>query len=70
MQPIRQSCSVAKEGHTGEGLIDFAVRDHVHETAQELLARSPILKHAHEEGKLTIVEAYYSLDSGAVTRLR
>lgn len=69
VQPIRQSCSVAKEGHTGEGLIDFAVRDHVHETAQELLARSPILKHAHEEGKLTIVEAYYSLDSGAVTRL-
>jgi carbonic anhydrase len=69
VQPIRHSCSVAKQGHTGEGLIDFAVRDHVNQTAQDLLTRSPVLKRAHDEGKLSIVEAYYSLESGSVTRL-
>ena len=69
VRPITQSCRVAKAGHPGENMDDFAIRDHVHRTAQELLARSPILKHAYDEGKLTIVEAYYSLDSGAVTRL-
>jgi carbonic anhydrase len=69
VQPVAQSCSLAKKEHTGESLIDFAIKDHVHRTAQDLLARSPVLQHAHDEGKLTIVEAYYSLDSGAVTRL-
>lgn len=69
VQPISHSCSVAKEQHTGESLIEFAIRDHVHETAQYLLAHSTVLKHAHDTGKLAIVEAYYSLDSGVVTRL-
>jgi carbonic anhydrase len=46
------------------------MRDHVHNIAQELLANSVILKKAAEEGKLTIVEAYYSLDTGEVTKLR
>lgn len=70
VEPITQSCSVAKAEHPGESLIDFAIRDHVHKTAQDLLAHSSVLKHAHDEGKLTIVEAYYSLDSGSVIRLR
>jgi len=70
IKPIFQSCSAATQKHTGEGLEDFAIRDHVHRTAGELLAKSTVLKHAHNEGKLTIVEAYYSLDSGAVTKLR
>lgn len=70
VQPINRSCSVAKE-QKGEGdLIDFAVHDHVHRTAQELLAKSAILKHAVDEGHLTIIEAYYSLNNGTVTRLR
>jgi len=69
VRPVAPSCSVGKAKHTGESLVDFAIRDHVHRTADDLLARSPVLKHAHDEGKLTIVEAYYSLDSGAVTRL-
>jgi carbonic anhydrase len=70
VRPVVQSCRVAKAEHKGESIIDFAIRDHVHKTAQDLLTHSPVLKHAHDQGKLTIVEAYYSLDSGAVTRLR
>lgn len=69
-EPIAPSCSVAKQQHSGEGLVDFAIRDHVRKTASDLLAQSKVLRQAHDEGKLTIVEAYYSLDSGAVTKLR
>jgi carbonic anhydrase len=56
-KPIVQSCSVAKQ-RAKENPVDFAMRDHVHRTAQELLAHSAVLRHAHEERKLTIVEAY------------
>lgn len=70
VEPIEKSCHVAKEKHASEDLVDFAVKDHVHETANALLAHSEVLKHAHDEGKLSIIEAYYSLDSGSVTRLR
>jgi carbonic anhydrase len=66
---ITQSCSVARQKHPGEIPVDFAIRNHVHRTAQDLLAESAVLKHAHDEGKLTIVEAYYSLDTGVVMRL-
>jgi len=38
--------------------------------AQELLVNSVILNKAVSEGKLTIIEAYYSLDTGGVTKLR
>jgi carbonic anhydrase len=70
VQPITQSCRFAKQEHAHESVVDFAIRDHVHRTAQELLAHSTVLKNVHDDGKLTVVEAYYSLDSGAVMRLR
>jgi carbonic anhydrase len=50
--------------------LDLAVRDHVHRVAQEILEKSEMLKKAFDEGKLSIIEAYYSLDTGAVTKLR
>ena len=50
--------------------VDLAVRDHVHRVAQEVLTKSELLKRAFDEGKLTIVEAYYSLETGEVSRLR
>src|SRR5512133_3473074 len=65
VRSVTQSCAVAKEQHAGESLIEFAIRDHIHKTSEELLAQSTILKRAHDEGKLTIIEAYYSMDSGA-----
>lgn len=70
VEPIAQSCRVAKQRHASDDLVDFAIKDHVHDTAEELLLRSQALKHEHDEGKLSIIEAYYSLDSGTVTRLR
>jgi carbonic anhydrase len=68
--PVGPSCTAAKSEKDSGDVIDQAVRDHVHRTAVALLANSSILKHASEEGKLTVVEAYYGLDNGLVTRLR
>lgn len=65
VQPIKSSCSLAK----GKD-VEPATRDHVHVSAQDLLARSAILKKRVDEKKLTIVEAYYSLDTGKVERLK
>jgi carbonic anhydrase len=69
VEPIAKSCRLAKGRRVSDDLIDSAIRDHVHEAANQLLTRSSVLKHAHDEGKLIIIEAYYSLDSGTVTRL-
>jgi hypothetical protein len=41
----------------------------VHRVAQEVLAKSEVLKKGVDQGKLTIIEAYYSLDTGEVTKL-
>jgi carbonic anhydrase len=66
--PITASCS--KIDKTRPETLDLAVRDHVHSVADQLLAQSALLKKAVDDGKLTIVEAYYSLDTGKVTKLR
>src|SRR3954468_10706555 len=64
VKPIQSSCSVAK----GKD-VEPATRAHVHVTAQDLLSHSAILKKRVDAGQLTIVEAYYSLDTGKVERL-
>ena len=66
--PIASSC--AKIDPKRPESLDLAVRDHVHRVSLEVLAKSEILKKAFDEGKLTIIEAYYSLDTGEVTKLR
>jgi carbonic anhydrase len=68
VQPVLPSCT-AGAPNKGDDLIAFAIRDHVHRTAKALLADSTILKHAADEGKLSIIEAYYDLDTGRVERL-
>lgn len=68
LNPIAVSCTKS-EPKTPEH-IDAAIRDHVHTVAQELLSRSKVLKTAVDEGKLKIVEAYYSLETGEVAKLR
>ncbi|MDT8069563.1 MAG: carbonic anhydrase [Terriglobia bacterium] len=68
LRPISPSC--AKMNPQRTGTLDLAIRDHVHTVAQEILAKSEMLRKALEEGKLTIIEAYYSLDTGEVTKLR
>jgi carbonic anhydrase len=61
--PVAPSCSANK------GDLTAAIKDHVHRSAQQLVAQSPVLKHEVEEGKLKVIEAYYELDTGKVIRL-
>jgi carbonic anhydrase len=67
VSPIAPSC--AKLDPTRPETLDLAVRDHIHRVAQELVTKSKILKDASQKNKLTIIEAYYSLDTGEVTKL-
>src|SRR5579863_6925681 len=66
--PIVSSC--AKRDPKKPETLDLAVRDHIHRVAEELLAKSEMLRKFVDGGKLTIIEAYYSLDTGEVTKLR
>src|SRR5262245_5107952 len=50
--PIQASCKLSK------GDVEPAIRDHVHQAAQALLAGSPILKQRVQEKKVEIVEVY------------
>lgn len=68
LEPILSSCKKVDPKHPET--LDSAIRDHVHQVAQETLSRSQVLRKASEEHKLTIIEAYYSLESGQVTRVR
>jgi carbonic anhydrase len=68
MAPIIPSCSHI-DSKRPENL-DLAIRDHVHRVAQEVLAKSEVLEKAFDQGKLTVIETYYSLDTGEVTKLR
>ena len=65
--PIAASCT--KMDPRRPETIDLAVRDHIHRVAQELLVKSEILRKGVAEGNLTIIEAYYSLDTGEVSTL-
>ena len=50
-------------------LIEAAVKENVHQSANDLLANSSVVREAVKGGKLKIVEAEYELDSGKVVRL-
>ncbi len=67
VSPIAPSCT--KMDRAKPETLDLAIRDHVHRVSQEILARSELLREAAKEHKLAVIEAYYSLDSGEVTRL-
>jgi carbonic anhydrase len=66
--PIVASCS--KVDVNTPDTFELAARDHVHSVALELLTKSELLKKAVRDGKLTIIEGYYSFDTGEVTKLR
>ena len=58
-----------KGSATGNALIEAAIKENVHESAMDVLAHSEVLRHAQEQGKLTVIEAEYQLDTGKVVRL-
>ncbi len=58
-----------KGSATGDALIEAAIKENVHQSTMDVLAHSEVLRHAKEQGKLTVIEAEYQLDTGEVVRL-
>jgi carbonic anhydrase len=58
-----------KNSTKGDALVEAAIKENVHQSAHDVLAHSEVLKHAQEEGKLTVYEAEYQLDTGRVVPL-
>jgi len=52
-----------------DDLLESAIKENVHQSAKDVLANSEILRDAVNAGKLTVIEAEYQFDSGAVVRL-
>jgi carbonic anhydrase len=52
-----------------DDLLESAIKEHVHQSAKDVLANSEILRNAVKAGKLTVIEAEYQFDSGAMVRL-
>lgn len=67
VDPIAPSCSMTRSD--GKTDLAAATKDHVHRSAQELVATSPVIKAALAKGTVSIIEAYYELDTGRVVRL-
>ncbi|HZP63371.1 MAG TPA: carbonic anhydrase [Terriglobales bacterium] len=59
----------AKQYATSDELLNAAIRENVDQSAKDILANSEVLRQALKEGKLTIFEAIYKLDSGEVERV-
>ena len=66
---ISPAVAQAKTYAKPDGLLDAAIRENVHRSAADVLANSDVLRHAQQEGRLTVIEAVYELDSGEVVRL-
>ena len=58
-----------KDSGSGDVLIEAAIKENVRQSAKDVLASSPVLRHLVGEGKLTVYEAEYQLDSGKVINL-
>jgi carbonic anhydrase len=66
---INRAVKKVKSSATGDALIDAAGKENVHQSAMDVLGHSEVLRHAKEQGKLTVIEAEYQLDTGEVVRL-
>jgi carbonic anhydrase len=66
---IEPAVTKMKQSATGDALIEAAIKENVHESAMNVVAQSEVLRRAKEQGKLTIIEAEYQLDTGKVIRL-
>jgi carbonic anhydrase len=66
---IEPAVMKAKRSATGDALIESAIQENVHESAGYVLAHSEDLRRGRDEGKLTVIEAEYQLDTGKVVRL-
>ena len=66
---IDPAVTEAKSYTKADGLVEAAIVENIHQSAKDVLGSSEVLRHALKEGKLTVIEAIYKLDTGEVLRL-
>jgi len=66
---IDPAVAEAKHSASGDALVEAAIKDNVLQSAADVVAHSDLLRRAKADGKLTIIEAEYELDSGKVIQL-
>ena len=66
---INPAVAQAKTYAKGEGLLEAAIRENVHQSARDVVANSEIIGQAVKAGKLKVIEAEYEFDTGKVARL-
>jgi carbonic anhydrase len=66
---INPAVSLAAKSAKGDALVEAAIKANVHQSAKDVLANSEMLRHFVQDGKLTVIEAEYDLDTGKVVRL-
>jgi carbonic anhydrase len=52
-----------------DDFVESVVEENVHQSAENVLANSEIIRNAVKAGKLTVIEAEYEFDTGEVVRL-
>jgi len=66
---IEPAVTTSKASASGDALVETAIKANVHQSAKDVLASSQVLRHLVEDGKLTVFEAEYQLDTGKVVQL-
>ncbi len=66
IKTIKPAVEKARATSTPANLVENAVKENVHVTANTLLEKSDVLSELEKKGKLKIVEAKYELETGEV----
>jgi carbonic anhydrase len=66
---IDPAVQLAAKHATGDALVEAAIKENVHQSAQDLVRNSEVLGHFIHDRKLTVFEAEYNLTTGEVVRL-
>jgi len=66
---IEPAVARSRVSSRADNLIEAAIKENVHQSVTSLLASSEVLRHSVAQGKLSIFEAEYQLDTGEVILL-
>jgi carbonic anhydrase len=66
---ISPAVTRARTHAKGDELVEAAILENVLQSAKDVVASSEVLQHFLHDGKLTVFEAVYELDSGKVVQL-
>jgi carbonic anhydrase len=67
---ISPAVTKARTHAKADELVEAAILENVHQSAKDVLTSSEVLQHFLHDGKLTVFEAVYELESGKVVLLR